>query len=109
MSGDGPTAARGVTAAAPVEPAAQDSAVLRDLMLAYARNRPVRKVAVVGNAPLPTEEARAEEIDTADLVIRVNSFVMDRPGEPRCQGGRVDVVVWNRITPRHGVPLRPLP
>jgi hypothetical protein len=23
---------------------------------------------------------------------------MDRPGEPRCQGGRVDVVVWNRIT-----------
>lgn len=98
MSGDGPPAARGVTAAAPVEPAAQDSAVLRDLMLAYARNRPVRKVAVVGNAPLPPDEARAEEIDTADLVIRVNSFVMDRPGEPRCQGSRVDVVVWNRIT-----------
>lgn len=73
-------------------------ATLRELMDAYARRTPVRKVAVVGNAPLPPDEARAEEIDSADLVIRVNSFVMDTPGGPRCQGRRVDVVVWNRIT-----------
>jgi len=44
------------------------------------------------------DEGRADEVDSADLVIRVNSFVMDRPGHPRCQGARADVVVWNRIT-----------
>jgi hypothetical protein len=72
--------------------------VLQDLMTAYARKAPVAKVAVVGNAPLQPDDTRADEIDSADLVLRVNSFVMDRPGQPRCQGARVDVVVWNRIT-----------
>ncbi len=67
-------------------------------MAAYSRERPTRRVAVVGNAPMAPDEARADEIDEAGLVIRVNSFVMDRPGEPRCQGSRADVVVWNRIT-----------
>lgn len=72
--------------------------VIREAMSAYARSRPVRRVAVVGNAPMPPSDERAERIDAADLVLRVNSFVMDRAGEPRCQGSRVDVVVWNRIT-----------
>lgn len=71
---------------------------LRELMTAYARTVPVNKVAVVGNAPLGPSHERADDIDSADLVIRVNSFVMDKPGRPRCQGSRVDVVVWNRIT-----------
>ena len=30
-------------------------------------------------------------------MVRVNSFVMDTPGEPRSQGSRVDVVVWSRL------------
>ncbi|HLN77167.1 MAG TPA: hypothetical protein VK204_08985 [Nocardioidaceae bacterium] len=71
---------------------------LQELMTAYARATPVRKVAAVGNAPLEPSDARAAEIDSCDLVIRVNSFVMDRPEQPRCQGSRVDIVVWNRIT-----------
>lgn len=79
----------------PLEPAL---ATLRELIGAYARRRPVRRVAVVGNAPMEPDEARADAIDAADLVLRVNSFVMDEPGGPRAQGGRVDVVVWNRIT-----------
>lgn len=72
--------------------------VIRDLVTAYARRRPVRTVAALGNAPLAPSEARADAVDAADLVLRVNSFVLDRPGEPRAQGSRVDVVVWNRIT-----------
>lgn len=84
-----------VQAAAPLAPALRS---LRDLMSAYARTRPVEKIAVVGNAPMDPSGERADEIDSADLVIRVNSFVVDKPGEPRCQGNRADVVVWNRIT-----------
>lgn len=71
---------------------------LRELMTAYARRRPVRTVAALGNAPLAPSDARADAIDGADLVIRVNSFVLDEPGRPRAQGSRADVVVWNRIT-----------
>lgn len=57
----------------------------------------VRSIAVVGNAPLEPSDQRADAIDGADLVIRVNSFVMDAPGQPRTQGSRVDVVVWSRM------------
>ncbi|MFE6646455.1 hypothetical protein ACFVJS_07845 [Nocardioides sp. NPDC057772] len=71
---------------------------LRDLMAAYAKRSPVRSVAVLGNAPLAPSDDRAQAIDDADLVIRVNSFVLDVPGEPRVQGSRADVVVWNRVT-----------
>jgi len=71
---------------------------LRELMTAYAVRQPIRRVAVVGNAPLPPDGARADAIDAADLVIRVNSFVLDEPGSARAQGNRVDVVIWNRIT-----------
>jgi len=79
---------------------AQDLATqsLFELMSAYARRSPVSSVAVVGNAPLPPDPDRAAAIDAADLVIRMNSFVMDVPGGAPCQGSRVDVVVWNRIT-----------
>lgn len=71
---------------------------LRDLMTAYSRSGSVGSVAVVGNAPMAPSDERADEIDAADLVFRVNSFVMDEPGGPRSQGSRVDVVIWNRIT-----------
>jgi hypothetical protein len=73
---------------------------LRGLASAYARVRqgePVRSVAVVGNAPMDPCDARAEAIDACDLVIRMNSFVLDRQGEPPAQGRRVDVVVWSRL------------
>ncbi|MFT4085067.1 MAG: hypothetical protein QM638_21005 [Nocardioides sp.] len=66
-----------------------------ELLTAYAAG-PVRRVAVVGNAPLAPSAARADEIDAADLVLRCNSFVLDRPGEPRCQGSRVHGVVFSR-------------
>jgi hypothetical protein len=71
---------------------------LFELMTAYARRSPVTSVAVVGNAPLPPDPARAAAIDAADLVIRMNSFVLDVPDGTPCQGSNVDVVVWNRIT-----------
>lgn len=71
---------------------------LRQLVSAYAERNPVCSVAVVGNAPMAPDETRAATIDAADLVIRVNSFVLDRAGEAPCQGRRADVVVWNRIT-----------
>lgn len=71
---------------------------LRELMTAYAGRQPVRTVAALGNAPLTPSDARADAIDEADLVVRVNSFVLDEPGQPRAQGSRADVVVWNRIT-----------
>ena len=72
--------------------------LLTQFLETYARHRPVRRVAVVGNAPLEPDAARAEQIDSADLVIRCNSFVLDKPGgEPRL-GRRVDVVVLARVT-----------
>lgn len=82
-----------------VDPAVDSArATLRELMTAYARGGSVGSVAVVGNAPMAPSDERADAIDAADLVLRVNSFVMDEPGTPRTQGGRVDVVIWNRIT-----------
>jgi len=75
---------------------------IRDLMhgflAGYARHRPVRSVAVVGNAPLETNAERAAAIDASDLVIRVNSFVLDTPGGDPCHGRETDVVVINRGT-----------
>ena len=67
------------------------------MMTAYARRAPVRSVAVVGNAPLEPDEARADAIDGCDLVIRCNSFILDTPGHPRQQGRHVNVVVFNRL------------
>ena len=73
---------------------------LRDLVAAYAQvpvGQPVRRVAVVGNAPMEPSEHRAAQIDDSDLVIRVNSFVLDRDDEPPTQGRRADVVLWSRL------------
>lgn len=75
-------------------------APLRDLLLAYAHTGDadrVRSVAVLGNAPLDPSNDRADQIDGADLVIRVNSFVTDQPGQERRQGRRTDVVVFSRM------------
>lgn len=71
---------------------------VRDLVAAYAGHDPVRSIAVVGNAPLPPSEERADAIDACDVVLRVNSFMLDEPGEPRCQGRRVTAVAFSRGT-----------
>lgn len=71
---------------------------MRALMRAYARNAGVQRIAVLGNAPMEPSDARADDIDAADLVIRVNSFVLDEPGQPRAQGKDVNVVVCVRTT-----------
>ena len=81
---------------------AQTDATVRDLMrdflTGYARRRPVRAVAVVGNAPLQPSAERAAAIDSADLVLRVNSFVLDEQGAPPCLGREVDAILVNRAT-----------
>jgi hypothetical protein len=71
---------------------------LRGLVTAYARRTPVGRVAVVGNAPVDEDAPRAHRIDSADLVIRCNAFVLDRPGGPAFVGRRADVVVLNAAT-----------
>ncbi|WP_200958715.1 hypothetical protein [Nocardioides sp. Root190] len=81
----------------PPVPDASRLGVLRDLVAAYARRTPVRTIAVVGNAPLVASDARADAIDACDLVVRVNSFTTDEPGEPRAAGRRTDVVLWSRL------------
>lgn len=76
--------------------------LLHDYIVAYSRHRPVRKVAVVGNAPLPPSAERAAEIDSADLTIRVNSLMLDDPGYPPTLGTSCDVAIVSysaRITP----------
>lgn len=83
-----------MTAPAPA-PGRLDS--LRDLVASYARHDPVRTIAVVGNAPLVPSDARADAVDTCDLVVRVNSFTVDEPGAPRAAGRRTDVVLWSRL------------
>ena len=59
----------------------------------------MRRVAVVGNAPLGPDEARADELDGVDLVIRVNALSTDRPGGPRCVGRRCHAVIVSRYAP----------
>ncbi|MBA2443980.1 MAG: hypothetical protein H0V49_01445 [Nocardioidaceae bacterium] len=69
---------------------------MADLVRAYATRPEVRQIAVVANAPLTPSAQRAQLIDACDLVLRCNSFILDRPDEPPQQGSRVDVVVLNR-------------
>ena len=71
--------------------------VMRGLLRAYAARPDVRSIAVVGNAPLEPSDDRAAAIDGCDLVIRCNSFVLDERDGPAAVGGRVDVVVFNRL------------
>ncbi|HKC27672.1 MAG TPA: hypothetical protein VKB75_06635 [Jatrophihabitans sp.] len=69
--------------------------LLRELTDAYAR-LPVRRVAVVANAPLDPSAERAALVDSCDLVFRVNGFALDTPDRPPAVGQRADVVVFNR-------------
>lgn len=71
---------------------------LRELLTAYAARRPVERVAVVGNAPLTPDPDRAKAIDAADLVVRVNSFVLDRPGAAPTLGTACHAVLLSRAT-----------
>ncbi len=72
---------------------------MRELAEAYSASASVRRIAVVGNAPMEPSAARAAEIDAADLVIRANSFVTDRPGDPPVQGSCTHVVLFSRMVP----------
>lgn len=70
--------------------------LMADLVRTYASGAEVESVAVVGNAPLTPDAARAAAIDECDVVFRCNSFILDRLGSPRQQGSKVNVVVFNR-------------
>jgi hypothetical protein len=70
--------------------------LVREYVLSYAARRPVDRVAVVGNAPLVPDTARAAAIDAADLVIRVNAFVLDRPGDEPTSGTACHAVLLSR-------------
>jgi hypothetical protein len=78
-----------------------DRAMLDDvksLLEAHASQLPVRRVTVIGNAPLEPDDKRVEIIETSDLVFRCNSFVLDEPGEQPRLGRKTDVVVAARRT-----------
>jgi hypothetical protein len=72
--------------------------LIRDYMAVYAERLPVRKIAVVGNAPLEPDATRAAEIDSSDLVIRANSMALDAPGTRPGLGTSCHVVLLSRST-----------
>jgi hypothetical protein len=72
--------------------------LLRDYLAAYAARRPIRKVTVIGNAPLLPDPGRVAEIDSSDLVIRMNELVLDEPGEPPCVGTACHAVILSHAT-----------
>ena len=69
---------------------------VRQYLLSYAARQPVERVAVVGNAPLDPSADRAAAVDAADLVIRVNAFVLDRPGDEPASGTACHTVLLSR-------------
>jgi hypothetical protein len=69
---------------------------VREYVASYAARRPVERVAVVGNAPLAPDAERAATLDAADLVIRVNAFVLDRPGDQPASGTTCHAVILSR-------------
>lgn len=69
---------------------------LRPLVASYASSADIRRVAVVGNQPLEPSTERAEAIDSADLVFRVNGFRVDGDDGAAAVGRRTDIVVFNR-------------
>jgi hypothetical protein len=71
-------------------------ALMRDHVVSYAASSDVGRVAVVANAPLAPSEERRDLVDSADVVIRCNSFALDRPGGPPCIGSRTHGVVTAR-------------
>jgi hypothetical protein len=72
--------------------------LIGEYLAAYAARRPIRKVAVVGNAPLGPNPDRAVDIDSSDLVIRVNEVALDGPGEPASIGTACHAVILSRST-----------
>jgi hypothetical protein len=70
--------------------------VLRSLISARSGGRDPRSIAVVGNAPLEPSASRADEVDRADVVVRMTTFDVDR-GVPRT-GTRTDVAIIHRAT-----------
>jgi hypothetical protein len=72
--------------------------LIRDYMASYAAERPIRQVAVVGNAPLAPDPERARRIDACQLVIRANSMMLDDPSGPGTVGTACHVVVLSRGT-----------
>lgn len=71
---------------------------IRDYLRAYAARERVAKVAVVGNAPLAPDAARAAEIDSSDLVLRTNAMMLDEPGGTPCLGRACHAVLMSRST-----------
>jgi hypothetical protein len=71
---------------------------MRDHVESYAASLPVRRVVVIGNAPLEPNEERRDLIDSSDVVIRCNSLALDRPDAPPSVGTRTTVVVAARTT-----------
>ncbi len=65
----------------------------------YAERRPIRKVTVVGNAPVLPDPARVEDIQSSDLVFRVNSLAPDEPGGLPHVGTRCNVLLASRYAP----------
>jgi hypothetical protein len=74
------------------------SAAMKAYLESFASHLPVRRVAVVGNAPLEPSRRRQVLIDSSDLVFRCNSFVLDEPGQEPCLGTKTDVVVAAKVT-----------
>ena len=72
--------------------------LIRDHLASYAAHRPIRKICVVANAPLPPSEERAAEIDSGDLVIRTNSLMMDGPPGPASVGRLCHVAILSMST-----------
>lgn len=72
--------------------------LIRAYMASYAERQPLSSVAVVGNAPLEPDAARAEAIDKCDLVIRANAMMLDAAAGPRCVGTACHVVILSRST-----------
>jgi hypothetical protein len=71
---------------------------MRDHVVSYAASSAVSRVAVVANAPLAPSAERRDLIDSADVVIRCNSFALDQSEGPPTVGTRTHVVVAARTT-----------
>lgn len=75
-------------------PFADQTEMLRALLVTRAGGQSPTRIAVVGNAPLPASVVRASRIDDSDLVIRMTTFTLD--GTLAAVGRRTDVVVLHR-------------
>jgi hypothetical protein len=74
------------------------SDAMRSYLECYASRLPVRRLTVIGNAPLQPSAERHDLIESSDLVFRCNSFVLDQPGDEPCLGTKTDVVVAAHVT-----------